>query len=83
MTIADHFERTPDAGFTRAIDPVAAHRQFVLSLGLVAVITVATIAATLTLKVGETRSASANITVQAPQMMHVQQADQARHQPAG
>lgn len=44
MSIADHFEHTPDAGFVRDYDSGTARRQFVVSLVLVAVIAVATAA---------------------------------------
>ncbi len=41
MSIADHFEHTPDAGFVRNYDTGSARRQFKVSLTLVVVIAVA------------------------------------------
>ena len=41
MSIADHFERAPDAGFIRNYDSGAARRQFHVSLMLIVVITLA------------------------------------------
>jgi hypothetical protein len=44
MSIADHFDHTPDAGFVRNYDSGSARRQFNVSLMLVAVIAVAALA---------------------------------------
>ncbi len=41
MSIADHFERAPDAGFIRTYDSGAARRQFQVSLLLIVVIALA------------------------------------------
>jgi hypothetical protein len=41
MSIADHFERAPDAGFIRDYDGTAARRQFNISLTLIVVIALA------------------------------------------
>lgn len=41
MSIADHFQQAPDAGFIRNYDGQAARRQFRVSMVLVAVIAVA------------------------------------------
>ena len=41
MSIADHFEHTPDTGFIRDYDSNSARRQFNVSLILVAVIAIA------------------------------------------
>ena len=41
MSIADHFERAPDASFVRDYDASTARRQFNLSLVLIAVIALA------------------------------------------
>lgn len=41
MSIADHFDHTPDAGFVRNYDSGSARRQFNVSLILVVVIGVA------------------------------------------
>ena len=38
MSIADHFEHTPDAGFVRDFDSDSARRQFKVSLVLIVVI---------------------------------------------
>lgn len=44
MSIADHFQHAPDAGFVRNYDADAARRQFRVSMVLVAVIAVAAVA---------------------------------------
>ena len=41
MSIADHFEHAPDAGFVRNYDSSSARRQFNVSLILIVVIAVA------------------------------------------
>ena len=41
MSIADHFDHTPDAGFVRNYDAGSAQRQFKVSLMLVVVIVLA------------------------------------------
>lgn len=41
MSIADHFEHAPDAGFVRDFDSDSARRQFHVSLMLVVVIAIA------------------------------------------
>lgn len=41
MSIADHFERAPDAGFIRIYDSNAARRQFQVSLMLIVVVALA------------------------------------------
>ena len=41
MSIADHFQHAPDAGFIRNYDGQAARRQFRMSMVLVAVIAIA------------------------------------------
>ncbi|HEY0145465.1 MAG TPA: hypothetical protein VGB93_04810 [Methylovirgula sp.] len=38
MSIADHFDHTPDAGFVRSYDTRSARRQFQVSLALVVVL---------------------------------------------
>ena len=42
MSIANNFDRSPDAGFTRSFDVESARRQFQLSLVLVLILAVAT-----------------------------------------
>jgi len=77
MSIVDHFDRTPDAGFTHGLDPKAARRQFNMSLGLVTVLAVATVSAAFTLGLEPRHSAPAGATrlvVEAPQIVHVRQA---------
>jgi hypothetical protein len=44
MSIADHFDHAPDAGFVRSYDPQAARRQFQISLVLMLVLTLAAFA---------------------------------------
>jgi Tfp pilus assembly protein PilN len=41
MSIADHFEHAPDAGFIRTYDTGSARRQFSVSLMLIVVIAIA------------------------------------------
>ena len=41
MSIADHFEHTPDASFVRGYDSSSARRQFQLSLVLMIVLAIA------------------------------------------
>ena len=41
MSIADHFEHVPDAGFIRKYDSGSARRQFSVSLTLITVIALA------------------------------------------
>ncbi|MEA2834507.1 MAG: hypothetical protein QOG66_2709 [Methylobacteriaceae bacterium] len=43
MSIANNFDRSPDAGFTRSFDAESARRQFQLSLVLVLILAVATL----------------------------------------
>ncbi|MEJ0050728.1 MAG: hypothetical protein WDN02_05910 [Methylovirgula sp.] len=38
MSIADHFDHTPDAGFVRSYDTRSARRQFQVSLALAVVL---------------------------------------------
>lgn len=38
MSIADHFDHTPDAGFVRSYNSRAARRQFQVSLALVVIL---------------------------------------------
>ena len=44
MSVADHFDHTPDAGFVRAYDSQAARRQFQVSVVLILVLTLAAFA---------------------------------------
>jgi len=44
MSIADHFDRAPDAGFVRSYDSQAARRQFQVSLVLIVILTVSAFA---------------------------------------
>ena len=65
MSIADHFEHVPDAGFIHKYDSGSARRQFNVSLMLIAVIALA--ATGLSLIVGfEGPSAPAMVTSAAP-----------------
>jgi hypothetical protein len=41
MSVADHFDHTPDAGFVRAYDFQAARRQFQVSVVLILVLAIA------------------------------------------
>jgi hypothetical protein len=44
MSIADHFDHAPDAGFVRSYDLRSARRQFQVSLILIVVLTVSAFA---------------------------------------
>ncbi len=44
MSVADHFDHTPDAGFIRTYDAQTARRQFQVSLVLIIVLAVAAFA---------------------------------------
>jgi hypothetical protein len=44
MSIADHFDHAPDAGFIRSYDSQAARRQFQVSLVLILILTLAAFA---------------------------------------
>jgi hypothetical protein len=44
MSIADHFDHAPDAGFVRSYDSQAARRQFQISLVLILILTIAAFA---------------------------------------
>lgn len=79
MSFIDHFDRRPDHGFTLEIDPETARRQFRLSLGLVAVIVLATLSAMGTLGLtprGMDSGLTAQANVRAPQILHIRQAAQ-------
>lgn len=85
MSDIETFDHT-DEGFLHKMDPEAARRQFTMSLGMVVVLAVATLAATFTLQIKpvQVQSAPAALVVQAPQLVHVQQAAQdMKRQPGG
>jgi hypothetical protein len=44
MSIADHFDHAPDAGFVRSYDSQAARRQFQISVVLILILTIAAFA---------------------------------------
>lgn len=44
MSIADHFDHAPDAGFVRSYDSEAARRQFQISLVLIVILAAAAFA---------------------------------------
>jgi hypothetical protein len=44
MSIADHFDHAPDAGFVRSYDSQAARRQFQISLVLILILSAAAFA---------------------------------------
>jgi hypothetical protein len=66
--------RTTANGLVRAIDPQAARRQLRLSLGLLSVLALASAGAAFGLGPGPVDLTPTGVTVQAPQMVHVQQA---------
>ncbi len=53
MSIADHFDHAPDAGFVRSYDSQAARRQFQISLVLILILTVAAFALGLLIRFDE------------------------------
>ena len=70
-----HFPyQTSRGGLVRAIDPQTARRQLHMSLGLLAVLAVASAGAAFGLRPGPVAEAKTHFTVQAPQMVHVQHA---------
>ena len=86
MRNADVFKSTADAGFIREIDPEAARHQLKMSLGLIAVLTFGLLATGLTARNAPRSPSSepAHLTVQAPQLVHVQQAGRiSARQPGG
>ena len=66
--------RTRTGGLIRVIGPRAARRQLHLSLGLLGVLAVASAGAAFGLRPGLLDQSPAGLTVQAPQMVHVQHA---------
>ncbi len=65
--------RTSRSGLVRAIDPQTARRQLHMSLGVLGALVVAT-GAGLSLRPAPTTPTQVRLTVQAPQMVHVQHA---------
>ena len=66
--------QTSRGGLVRAIDPQAARRQLHLSLGVLGLLAVASAGAAFGLRPGPVDLTPARLTVQAPQMVHVQHA---------
>ena len=62
------------SGLVRTIDPQAARRQLHLSLGVLGLLAVASAGAAFGLRSGPVDLTPARLTVQAPQMVHVQHA---------
>ncbi len=56
MSIADHFDHAPDAGFVRSYDSQAARRQFQISLALILILAVAAFALGLLVRFDEPNS---------------------------
>ncbi len=83
MNNADHIQDR-DAGFARVIDPRAARRQLHVSAAVAAIFGLAAAVMLSTAQVPAAAPAyqQVRLTVQAPQMMHVQQAA-SRMQPGG
>jgi hypothetical protein len=61
-------------GLVRAIDPQTARRQLHMSLGVLGILAVASAGAALGLRPGPAAHSPVSLTVQAPQMVHVQHA---------
>ena len=86
MSMIERLDSNQDDGFTTRIDPQAARRQFNMSLGMVVALAIATVSAAYTLRIDTSAPAPATsrLVVQAPQVLHVQQARQdTRSQPGG
>ena len=66
--------RTSRSGLVRAIDPQTARRQLHMSLGLLGVLAVASAGAAFGLRPGPAAHSPVSLTVQAPQMIHIQHA---------
>ena len=62
------------SGLVRTIDPQTARRQLHMSLGVLGVLALATAGAAVGLRPGPMAPMQASLTVQAPQMVHVQHA---------
>jgi hypothetical protein len=56
MSIADHFDHAPDAGFVRSYDSQAARRQFQISLVLILILAAAAFALGLLVRFDEPAS---------------------------
>ena len=69
MSIADHFDHAPDAGFVRSYDSRAARRQFQVSLVLIVILTVAAFALGLLVRFDEP-SAGVSQAPMAPHDVH-------------
>jgi hypothetical protein len=78
-------DRIPSAGYSWSIDPNSARRQFNMSIGLLAVMAVAICAVAFTsdLTPAPVSSRTARLTVQAPQLVHIQQAENPASMPSG
>jgi hypothetical protein len=61
-------------GLVRAIDPQTARRQLHMSLGALGILAVVSAGAALGLRPGPMAHSPVSLTVQAPQMVHVQHA---------
>ena len=66
--------RTTANGLVRAIGPQAARRQLHMSLGVLGLLALASAGAAFGLRPGPVDQSPARLTVQAPQMVHVQHA---------
>lgn len=63
MAIADQFDHEPDAGFVRSYDARAARRQFQVSVVLVVVLLVATLAVAFLVRNGRPSSAAERVAI--------------------
>ena len=66
--------QAPQGGLVRAIDPQTARRQLHLSLGVLGILAMASAGAAFGLRPGPVDLTPARLTVQAPQMVHLQHA---------
>lgn len=53
MSIADHFDSAPDAGFIRSYDSRAARRQFRISVALILILSMAALTLGFVLRFGD------------------------------
>ena len=70
--------RTTANGLIRSIDPQAARRQLHLSLGVLGILAMASAGVAFGLRPGPVDLTATRLTVQAPQMVHVQHARNVR-----
>ena len=85
MTMQRKFDIEPNAGFARTMDPQDARRHLHMSAGFIGVMALAIAAVMATPKADKVAAnpKSITLTVQAPQLVHVQQAQSGKILPGG